>query len=216
MFNDHSMSLITNLNILGSDINNIDFITVAAITTSEYPQLPNIYNAAILMPPTNILMAWADGDPFAIANGYRNYLFSKDADEMIIALLAALTKKNIILYIPQDEFNIFGQVLLNHLYYQYGITVNFGNIAFNIIPNSIPLIISKFYLMDLMEFEDYIASYPANVKLPPIVINKMAQERQPFNYPASFDQYYEYFNQLNMSKSQDKPPVIMATIVDNK
>ena len=200
MFNDHSMSLITNLNILGSDINNIDFITVAAITTSEYPQLPNIYNAAILMPPTNILMAWADGDPFA----------------MIIALLAALTKKNIILYIPQDEFNIFGQVLLNHLYYQYGITVNFGNIAFNIIPNSIPLIISKFYLMDLMEFEDYIASYPANVKLPPIVINKMAQERQPFNYPASFDQYYEYFNQLNMSKSQDKPPVIMATIVDNK
>lgn len=216
MFNGHSMSLVTNLNILGNEINNVDFITIAAITTSEYPQLPNIYNASILMPPTEILMAWADGDPFAIQTGYSQYLFTKDADDMIVALLAALTKKNIVLYIPQDEFNIFGQVLLNHLYYQYGLTVNFGSARFNIITGSIPVIISKFYLMDLMSFEDYIASYPANAKLPPIVINKMAQEIQPFNHPANFDQYYEYFNQLNMSKLQSRPPVVMATIVDDK
>lgn len=216
MFNGHTMSLITNLNMIGNEINNIDFVTVAAITTSDYPPHPNIYNAAILMPPTEVLMAWADGNQFVMQVEYPRYLMTKDADDMIVALLAALTKKNIILYIPLDEFNIYGQFLLNHLYYQYGIILNFIDTQFTVNPNSIPLIVSKFYMMDLMSFEDYMASYPANVQLPAYVINKMAQEIHPFNHPATFDEYYAYFNQMHLAKAQNKSPIVMATIVDNK
>ena len=87
MFNGHTMSLITNLNMIGNEINNIDFVTVAAITTSDYPPHPNIYNAAILMPPTEVLMAWADGNRFVMQVEYPRYLMTKDADDMIVALL---------------------------------------------------------------------------------------------------------------------------------
>lgn len=217
MFNGHTMSLVTNLNIIGPEINNIDFLTVAAITTSDYPNYQNIYNASILMPPTELLMAWADNQPMVMQTEYPRYLLSQDPDNMIVALLAALTKKNIILYIPQDEFAIFGMLLLNHLYYQYGVSVNFGQTRFNIIPTSIPLIISKFYMMDLMNFEDYVETYSSICStFPPFVINKMAQEVNPFNgRPASFEEYYEYFNQLNASLSQRKR-IQMCEKVDKK
>ena len=168
MFNGNTMSVVTDLNIIGPEINNIDFISIAAITTSyNYPKLSNIYNASILVPPTEILMAWADNAP-------------------------------LILYIPKDEFNIFGSILLNHLYYTYGITCNFNNVKFYIDSIRIPFIISKFFMMDLMEPMDYIELYPCNVPLPEWVINKLAIQLNPFNgKQASFTEYYNYFNSLN-------------------
>lgn len=199
MFNGNTMSVVTDLNIIGPEINNIDFISVAAITTTyNYPQLPNIYNASILVPPTDILMAWADNIPLVLQNEYPKYLISKEPDEMIVALIAAMTKKNIILYIPKDEFNIFGPILLNHLYFTYGITCNFNNMQFRIEPMKIPFIISKFFMMDLMEPMDYIELYPSHVLLPEWVINKLAMQLNPFNgRQTSFAEYYNYFNALN-------------------
>ena len=199
MFNGNTMSVVTDLNIIGPEINNIDFISIAAITTSyNYPKLSNIYNASILVPPTEILMAWADNAPLVLQNEYPKYLLSKEPDDMIVALIAAMTKKNIILYIPKDEFNIFGSILLNHLYYTYGITCNFNNVKFYIDSIRIPFIISKFFMMDLMEPMDYIELYPCNVPLPEWVINKLAIQLNPFNgKQASFTEYYNYFNSLN-------------------
>lgn len=214
MFNGHTMSVVTNLNLIGNEINSVDFITVAAITTSDYPNHPNIYNASILMPPTEILMAWAENQPLVLQNEYPRYLMSKDADDMIVALIAALTKKNIILYIPQDEFNIYGQMLLNHIYYVYGITCNFGHTRFNVDQSKIPFIVSKFYMIDVMSMEDYLSVFPATAMLPAFVINKMAQEAHPFNRPATFDEYAAYFNQLNASKVKNNTPLnIMVKVV---
>lgn len=220
MFNDHSMTVVNNLGIIGPEINNIDFITIAAVTTSEYPQLPNIYNASILMPPTEILMAWADGQPLVLQNEYPKWLMSKDVDDMIIALIGALTKKNIIIYIPKDEFNIFGPMLLNHIYYTYGITCNYLNSQFSINYSKIPLIISKFFMCDMMTPEDYLEAYPANAMLPEWVINKLAIQMNPFNgRQVSFQEYYDYFNKLNVSKIPTKNLNDMVRIVevgDNK
>lgn len=216
MFNNHTMTLVTNLNAIGPEINNSDFVTVAAVTTSDYPRHPNIYNASILMPPTEILMAWADNKPLVIQNEYPRYLMSKDPDEMLVALIAAMTKKNIIIYIPQDEFNIYGMILLNHLYYMYGITCNFVNTTFSVDPSKIPFIISKFYMIDVMSAEDYLAAYPSNALLPEWAIQKLATEIHPFNYPASFQDYAAYFNKLNASKSPMKPVNQMVRIVGDK
>ena len=214
MFNNHTMSMITNLAQLGPSINNKDFIAVAAITDNEYPNLLTIYNASILMPPTELLMEWADGNIYIMQTEYPTYLASKDPDDMIIALLAALTKKNIVLYIPQDEFIIYGQILLNYLYYKYGITCNFMNTKFNIDSTKIPFIISKFYIQNLMDFNTYINMYPGQYMLPPFVINKMADECNQFNRPATYAEYEQYFNNLNASKIRNK--INMVSIVGDK
>ena len=221
MFNNNSMTVVTDLRVIGPEINNVDFISIAAVTTEDnYPKLPNIYNAAILLPPTDILMAWANNVPLVLQNEYPKYLMSKEPDEFIVALIAALTKRNIVLYIPKNEFDIFGQYLLNHLYYNYGITCNFMNMQFYINPMKIPFIISKFFMMDLMDPMDYIEAYPAQAVLPEWVINKLAIQLNPFNgRQATFAEYYNYFNTLNankMSREKSMKDMIKLVEVDKK
>ena len=207
LFGNHTMTMINDPRMLGPEVNNSDFVTVAYVSTAdEYSKYQNFYDASILMPPTEILMRWADGDRLILQNEYPRYLsYNKDADDMIVALLTALTKKNIIMLIPYDEYNIFGPMLLQHIYFTYGITMNTQTSTFSFDQSKLPLIISKFYMMDLMEPMDYIKSYPGNLMLPPFVINKLATELHPFDGPATFQQYADYFNKLvaeNMSGTQ--------------
>ena len=204
MFNNHTMSLVTDLSLIANDIRNIDFVTVAAITTSDYPDAPNVYYAGVLIPPTEILMRWADGDQQALQIEYPRYLLEQDCDDMIVALIAALTQKNIILYIPLDEYNVFGPMLLSHIYYMYGIICNTPTTRFSVNTSKIPFIMAKFYMMDVMEAQVFLNSYPGNYQLPDFVINKLALDLHPFNYPASFEEYKNYFNALNASKQQRK------------
>ena len=199
MFN-HTMTIVSDLSLVANDIKNIDLFTVAAITTNDYPQMPNIHYAGILVPPTWMLMRWADGDQFVLPNEYPKYLQSKDCDEMLIALIAALTKKNVILYVPHDEFEIFGIFLLNHLYYSYGLVLNSPTTQFSSNSAFYPLIMSKFYMMDIMSAEDYLASFPGQYQLPDWVINKLAVDTAPFSQPVGFETYKAHFNQINASK----------------
>lgn len=213
MFNGHTMSVINDLRTLGPEINNVDFLSIASLT-GEYPSLPNIYDATILIPPTEMLMAWSDNVPLVLQNEYPKYLMSKEPDDYIVALLAALTKKNIVLYIPMQAFNIFGPILLQHIYYVYGITCNYGPARFCIDITKIPYLISKFYMMDLMDANDYLQAYPAMAVLPQWVINKLANDINPFNgRPASFTEYYDYFNRLNAQKAINQPKKELATLI---
>lgn len=205
MFKNNTMTAVTHLGIVARDILDIDRFVVAAITTNPYPEAPNIHYAGILMPPTWMLMRWAEGDMYVLQTEYPKYLATKDCDEMIIALLAVLSQRNVILYIPQDEFDIFGPVFLNHLYYTYGIIVNTPTTMFSVDVNKYPLIMSKFYLMNIMTAEDYLASFPAQYQLPEWVINKLAMDLQPFPNGGTFNDYQAYFNKMNMSKMVRKP-----------
>lgn len=214
MFNNHAMTVVTDLRVLGPEINNIDFLAVAAITTNDYPRLPNIYNASILIPPTEILMRWADGDPYILQSQYPHYLKTQTPDDMIVALIALLTKKNVILYIPKDEFNVFGRMLLDYIYFNYGIICNTPTTQFNMDQAKIPYLISRFYMIDAMEANDYISAYPGNALLPEFVINKLAEELRPFDYLATFQQYAEYFNKLNASKGTVIAHPSMVKVVD--
>lgn len=212
MFNNHTITLIHDLRILGDQINNIDMLSIISLSP-EYPQLPNIYDMTVLVPPTDMLMAWADGNQFVLANQYPMYLMQKEADDCIVGILAALTRKNIILYVPADEFAIFGPILLQHLYYMYGIRVNYGNSMFYIEPLKIPYIISKFYMMDLMEANEYLNAYPPNLLLPDWVINKLAMDLKPLNQPSTFEQYRQYFNNLNMQKINGQQKIVLTTYI---
>lgn len=215
MFNNHTLSVINNLQILGNRIYDKDYLAIAAITTSEYPKMENIYNAAILAPPTEILMAWADGNQLIMQNEYPRYLCSEVTDSMLVAILALLTKKDVCLYIPTDEFNVFGQFLLNHLYYSYGIICNTQTSEFFMDQMKVPFLLSKFFMLDIMDAKDYLNDYPANAKLPDFVINKLASEMNPFVNGATFAEYANYFNTLNMSKASGKANVNMVEVVKN-
>ena len=95
-----------------------NFVAIACINgITDFKNHPNAYDASILLPPTELLMAWADGNQIAMQVEYPKYLAcDKDADDMIVALITALTKKNIIIYIPQEEYEIFGPILIQHIY----------------------------------------------------------------------------------------------------
>lgn len=204
MFNNHSMSLVLDLNMVAREIRDVDFVTVAAVTTSNIPEAPNIFYAGILVPPTELLMEWADGNELAIYNKYPYYLQTQECDEMIITFLAALTKKHVIWYIPRDEFDIFGNTFMDYLYYTYGIIMNTPTTHFSIDPHRIPIIISKFYMLNIMDPDEYLNMYPWQYKLPDFVINKLAYDFKPFDRPATFEEYSEYFNRINASKAPAK------------
>ena len=216
MFNNHTMSIVTDLRVLGPEINNTDFIAIAAITTNDYPKLSNIYNASILIPPTEILMRWADGDPYILQSQYPLYLRTQTPDDMIVALIALLTKRNVVLYIPNDEFNIFGMMLLDYIYFNYGIICNTPTTQFSMDQTKIPYLLSRFFMIDAMEPNDYLAAYPANALLPEFVINKLANEMRPFAFQATFQQYAEYFNSLNASKGTVIAHPDMVKVVDKQ
>lgn len=201
MFNGHMMSVVSNLNYAMNEIMNADYFTVAAITTNDdYPPLPNIHYAGVLIPPTEMLMAWADGNPYILQTAYPQYLCCKEADDMIVAILAAMTRTNIILYIPQEEFNVFGTILLNHLYMTYGIIAQDGVHPFMFDQNKIPFLISKFFMNGIMDASDYLLSYPARYLLPDWVITKLAEELHPFDTPMPFEAYRDYFNNFVAAK----------------
>ena len=202
MFNGHTMSVVTNLSMVSNVINNNEFVTVAAITTSDYPPHPNIYNGSILMPSTEILMRWADGDILVLQNEYPRYLSTKEPDDMIVALLAAMTKKNIVLYIPQDEFKIFGQYLLQHIYYMYGIVCNFGNTKFSADLSKVPFIITKFYLLGVMDANDYLDAYPGNYAIPAVVIPHLADDLNLTH--MTYEDCAAYLNKIIASKVVEK------------
>lgn len=215
MFNNHQISVITDLGQLGQNIYLRDALVVAAITTTyQLPDLPTIYQAGILTPPFEMLQRWADGDQFVLMNEYPAYLQCKECDDLIIAFLAALTIKDIFLFIPPEDLNIYGKMLLDHLYFNYGITCNFMNVRFSIQQSKIPFIISKFYMNDLMTPNEYLATYPGNYSLPQFVIGKLAEDLHPFNYVAQFQDYEAYFNNLNAAKLTANKP--MVRIVGDK
>ena len=193
LFKNNTMSLVTDINLVGEQIKNVDYVIVAGITDAN---IDGVFNAAILIPPTQMLMAWADGVPYVIQNNYPAYLSNcKEADDMIVSLLAALTRKNVVVYIPNDEFRIFGTEFLNHMYYTYGIIMNTPNTNFTFDITKLPLVLSKFYMMDLISPDDYLKSYPSTCALPAFVINKLNMELRPFgNAMCSFEQYANYFN----------------------
>ncbi len=207
LFKNNIMSLVTDPSFLGPEINNSDYVSVACVSGSDsYMNHPNVHDCSILLPPTDMMMAWVDGK-IILQNEYPKYLLSKDPDDMIVALLSALTKKNIILYIPEDDNGIFATTLFNHLRFTYGITMRTPTTYFAFDYNKLPLLLSKFYMIEVMDPMDYLKSYPQQLLLPEWVIPKLAQELHPFNHQASFQEYANYFNGI---VQQGRQPQVMA------
>jgi hypothetical protein len=216
MFNNHTMSIITDLRQVGPEINDKDFMILAAIADpGSYPDHPNVYNASILMPPFEILSAWANGDPYAMTTEYLAYLNTREPDEMLVVLLAALTKKNVVLYIPHDEYLVFGMQLVDHIRLTYGISCITPIGQFNIDLSRMPFLMSKFYVLDMMDAQTYLELYPSNYVLPQFVIGKLMGDFKPFPYAASMQEYEAYFNDLNARTNPAQHKMSMCSVVND-
>jgi len=123
--------------------------------------------------------------------------------------------------VPADWSNQHVEILFEGVYRNCEVCLNgkklgehrYGYTQFTFDMNKIPIIISKFYMMNIMEAQDFLNLYPANYQLPDFVINKLAQDLHPFNQPADWAQYADYFNKLNVSKSISQPKRQMIRMV---
>ena len=104
LFKNNIMSLVTNPSFLGPEINNSDYVSVACVSGSDsYMNHPNVHDCSILLPPTDMMMAWVDGK-IILQNEYPKYLLSKDPDDMIIALLKGIQTLYDYIIIPDVRF----------------------------------------------------------------------------------------------------------------
>ena len=202
MFNNHTMSVVTDMNFLLNIQQDYQNYIVATITQLPLIGVPNnIYYAGILYPPTELLMEWADGNN-VLAVEYPKYLMSGDCDDMIVALIGSVTQNNVILYIPQDEFNIFGRILLDHIYYLYGVVCNTPTTQFYVVPEKLPLLTVKFYLLDLMDGRVFLESYPENYNIPDAVLIRLSEELAPYNSFRDMQECRQYFDSLRGTKKK--------------
>ena len=58
MFNNHSITVVTDLNLLQGDISSLTIATITQFPMNNMP--PNVYYAGLLYPPTELMMRWAD------------------------------------------------------------------------------------------------------------------------------------------------------------
>lgn len=175
---------------------------------------PNIYDASILVPPTELIMLWADGNIIAMTNQYPLYLNNKDQDEMILALIAASYTKNIVLFMSDAEFDMYGSILLLHIYNKYGIqcTLN-GYGKFWVDYSKLHNIINGFFMMDLINGKTYLEAYPTNIDFPQYVIPKLIEYfGDPFEGKTMrYSDYYWHFKEMNYKLL---PKMEMATMVN--
>ena len=210
MFNNHFMTVLTDYQQTYTMDPSQNL--VASISVDVTPDNPVVKYAGILVPPTDMLMSWVDGNILIMQNQYPYYLATKECDDLITALLAALCVKNVYLYMPQESFNIFGQALLDYLYYNYGIQISPN--GFNVDQSKVPYIMSKFYALGLMDVNEYLDAYPGMYSLPDFVIQKLTIDLDPFQgIPKSFEECKSYFNQLLASKLLNQPKKQMVHIV---
>lgn len=201
MFNNHSITVVTDLNLLQGDISSLTIATITQFPMNNMP--PNVYYAGLLYPPTELMMRWADSVRYDVMSiEYPRFLMNKDQDDMIVALLAALTKSNVIIYIPPEEFSIFGGIFLNHLYYVYGVVCNTPNSTFYIVPDKIPFLVIKFYLMNLMDPDEFLKLFPSNYPLPDEVVFKLSNDLMLFD--GTLEQYRVYFDKIRQRNNEKK------------
>ena len=77
LFKNNTMTLIVDPRAIGPEINNMDFVAVACVNgVEDFKNHPNAYDASILLPPTELLMAWADGNQMLMRTEYPKYLIN--------------------------------------------------------------------------------------------------------------------------------------------
>lgn len=209
--NGCSISLVTDANMLRGLVNNPAVVIVAL--TANPNELPkpnnNIHVFSDLVPPTPLLMMWADGAQAQFLSGYNYELANNPAcHNVIITLLATLVNNNVVLYIPQDEFDIFGMALLEYIRFIFGITVNSLFSVFSFDDTKIPFILSCFYMEGYMTHEDFIASYPKGLQFyDPAVLFKLGQDFGIMTLNVA-DLASYFFNMCNANYQQQLVPLI--------
>lgn len=148
------------------------------ISLTEDEGISGSLKGTILLPPYQAVMAEMDNNFIGFQNEYTIHLMKKESDFFISMIVMALFRgENIIIFIPKDESKLmFVEGLIGHLSSYFGIFPGsevrpfYYDISFN------PIILSKFYIYDLIPKEDFILWYPPQVELYPETFYKLSNE----------------------------------------
>ena len=151
----------------------------------------------VISPPYQALSAYLDNDINTFLSLYEQHLNSKMCVQFISILFKALMNgNNLLLYLNNDEYEIYFGALMRHIANKYGVVIGTPNNSFEFNPNYIHVILSYLYDFELLTVQEYLELYPQGIPLPSFVVQKLINEINPNIPNASIETYMEYFNNL--------------------
>lgn len=170
------------------DINiilNVPDNTVRIISLDEDNQInpndPNVIVGTCLLPPTECLIAEADGDEDLYNINYMNYMNSPYIQEFVGALISALYKgTSLILFAPQMKQNLSITKLREMFWGFFGIGIGIANSEIcNYDPRCIPIWLNMIYSANVISAQEFLIQYPEDVPINNLVLYKLFDELKP-------------------------------------
>lgn len=207
--------------------NNVEIVNNAlcsggkVLLLSEQPdskiiQSPNIIPATILLPLYESVMAELDGELEISKTIYYEQLASKEADMFICAITRALFDSkgmHIVIYAGEDEMRMsFVGVLMSYFFNEYGITIgsDMDNFSYNVAYDAV--LLCKWYLYELIDYNYLFMLYPAPVNIPEYIIPKLIFDMNPYVANTTMEEYYRYFNEYKNRVKQNNNQVLICPI----
>lgn len=162
----------------------------------------NAIKGSVLIPPYVAFESKMNGDEMTFNNIYFDYLNQKEPTSYIAAIITALYQgKNIMLYLNQDEYDMYFMSLWNYMKNMYGITIGTGNIPPSFDEGFSWIICAIMYKSGMIVAQEFLELYPSGVQIPDDLIAKLAEQLNGDIYltDTSFNSYKQYFNDLKES-----------------
>lgn len=176
-------------------------------------------DATILCPPPGAVYMEIDGDTEGFKNYYNNYLCSDEVKRFILLTLYAVhTGVNVYMYIPEfTNESMWIGMLLNHLLYEYGISVGFVGKRFSFDPKIADKVMCDLYLANFINPFELISFINTTDYLYPYPLEKMSNELKFYgcetNDVMKFVMECKANQQYAANRNINTPPVLRPAIV---
>lgn len=180
-------------------------IVVIGEPSPEFVASTGAVVGSILLPPYPAMMALMDNNINAFMSAYSAHLNTKECTTFFAVLFKAMMQgSNILLYLTQDEYNMYYKYLEMYLVNVYGIYVGSAqnNYTFNVAEQFAPAIYSVLYLSECITIEELFKLYPQGARFDQNVVMKLISEMRPVLNTNTFQAYEQYFYDYKESVKQ--------------
>lgn len=191
----------TDFNVALQNSINFKIVSIGELDPSSLQTL-NAIKGSVIIPPYIAFESKMNGDEVTFNNIYIDYLNQKEPTSYISAIIAALYQgKNIMLYLTQDEFDMYFINFWNYVKNMYGVTIGFGNIQPSFESSFTWIVCSMLYKTGMLTPQEFLELYPSGAAIPDDLIPKLAEQLNGDIYlnDTSFESYKQYFYNLKES-----------------
>lgn len=221
MFNG-SISYTTNIQFF-ADSRRYGFFPIALVESRQELKDVGVLDqtiplASILQPSCDAVGAYLDGNMEYFLQLYRHQLRERDCEEfMMIILFAAIMKdQQVLIYVNQEEMNMYPSILFEWLAITFGYLVGYNpGGSLNAWESSgdrfdmrfYAVVIDKFYEYNFINGYQFIDLYPADMLISPAAINLLNIEFNPVlpnTSPEAFQMYWKEVIRQDKLKKANK------------